>query len=82
MESEKEVKQCSVSQIVCEVCHGHFKTKRRLKQHVQTSHQGLRYSCNMCEYQATREGHLKTHIQSVHEKIKYSCNLCDHQASS
>ena len=67
-EERMESELTSVSKILCKVCNRHFKTKSKLKQHVQASHMGVKYSCNLCEYQATTQGSLKTHIQSVHEK--------------
>ena len=81
MESNKKTELCLMSKILCEVCNKHFKTKSTLRQHIQTSHKGLKYSCDLCEYQATQKGSLKTHIQSVHEKIKYSCDQCEYQAT-
>ena len=82
MESEKDIEQCSESQILCEICNGIFKTKRSLQQHIQSVHMKLRHSCNQCGHQCIQLGDLKRHIQSVHEKIKYPCNLCEYQASS
>ena len=49
--------------------------------HIQSSHEGVKYACNKCDYQAGQQSHLKSHIQSKHEDVKYACNQCDYQAA-
>ena len=54
----------------CEECDSSYKSKKALRYHTRSKHEGTKYSCNQCEYQATQKGHLKIHKKSVHEGIK------------
>ena len=38
----------------------------RLKEHVESIHEGVRYPCDQCDYKATDKGHLKRHRNSKH----------------
>ena len=48
-----------------------------LKNHVESTHEGIHYSCNQCEYKATTTGSLKKHVESTHEGVRYPCDQCD-----
>ena len=37
-----------------------------LKEHVESIHEGVRYSCDQCDYRATTKGNLKRHEMSKH----------------
>jgi len=63
----------------CSICDKQFSSKRSLKQHNKSAHEGIRFPCNDCDYKGSRKEHLVIHIQSVHEGIKYPCNFCDYQ---
>ena len=41
-------------------CAGH------LKEHVESIHEGVRYSCDQCDYRATTKGNLKRHEMFKH----------------
>ena len=47
--------------------------------HIQSKHEGVRYSCNKCEYKATQRGSLKIHIEAKHEEPHYSCDKCEYK---
>ena len=50
-----------------------------MKRHIQSVHEGIRYSCNQCDLQFTRKGSLNLHIKTIHEGLKFPCNQCDQQ---
>ena len=49
--------------------------KGNLKQHIDSVHGDVRYSCDLCDYKARWKGNLKKHIDSVHGDVRYSCVL-------
>ena len=57
-------------------------SKIDLKQHKESTHEGVRYPCTECNSQYSEKTDLKAHILAVHKGITYSCDNCDHQASS
>ena len=46
----------------------------RLKHHIESKHEGVRYSCDKCEYAATQAEDLKRHIESKHDEVSYPCD--------
>ena len=52
----------------------------RLKKHVESIHNGVRYTCNQCDYKATQKGHIKKHVESIHDGVCYTCDQCDYKA--
>ena len=65
----------------CGNCDSTFKFASRLKTHIESQHQGIRYYCDQCDHQATQLSNLKTHKQSVHEGKRYHCEVCDFSAT-
>ena len=65
----------------CNQCESKFTQKSKLRRHIHSIHEGVKYACNQCEQQFTLQHNLKTHIQSIHEGIKYACNQCEFQAT-
>ena len=65
----------------CQQCNFQNAHKSKFIFHVQSEHEGVRYSCKLCEYQAKQLANLQHHIKSKHEGIKYPCRQCDYQAS-
>ena len=50
--------------------------KGHQKEHVESTHEGVRYSCDQCDYRDTTNGHLKEHVESIHEEnIRFSTML-------
>ena len=51
---------------MCNQCS--YKTSRKgaLKQHIESAHEGIRYSCNQCEKEFTTMGNLRRHIKIMH----------------
>ena len=48
-------------------------TKKNLKHHIESKHEGLKYSCHQFDLHATKAGNLNLEVQfkSKHEGIKY-----------
>ena len=65
----------------CPYCDYKATTKRNLKRHVESKHQGVCYSCDYCAYKATTKGNLKIHVESKHQGVCYSCDHCDYKAT-
>ena len=53
--------------------------KDKLKQHVQTVHEKLRYHCSLCNHQVTRRDKLNEHMQVVHQGLKFKCDVCNEE---
>ena len=51
--------------------------KGHQKEHVESTHEGVCYSCDQCDYRDTTKGHLKEHVESIHEDVRYPCGQCD-----
>ena len=66
----------------CEKCD--FKTAivKNLFNHVQSVHEGVRYSCQHCAFKATTKGNLTVHTRTKHEGRRYKCDQCDHSVTS
>ena len=56
--------------------------KGHQKEHVESTHEGVRYSCDQCDYRDTTKGHLKEHIESIHEDVLYPCGQCDYRVTT
>ena len=61
---------------VCQHCSLTFTLKKHLFRHIDSEHEGLKYSCTECEYSSEKLDNLRYHVRMVHEHISYSCNLC------
>ena len=66
----------------CEKCD--FKTAivKTLFNHIQSVHEGIRYSCQQCSFKATTKGNLTVHTRIKHEGRRYNCDQCDHSVTS
>ena len=53
-------------QFWCEKCNYQSASKRSLKLHTQSNHDGLRYACGECGYKATQKHYLKSHMAAKH----------------
>ena len=76
-----QIQRTSKEGFHCEQCESVFTQKTHLITHIQSIHEGVKYTCNQCHYQATQQSHLTTHIKSIHDGVKYPCNQCDYQAT-
>ena len=45
------------------------KLEKKLQQHVQCIHNGVKSDCVYCDYKATEKQNLRQHIQSVHNGV-------------
>ena len=62
----------------CDMCNYFFKTKQKLKRHIEIMHEGKKqFNCNICDANFSTKQSLKGHIVSVHEgKKPYKCQIC------
>jgi len=67
---------------MCDLCGFAASSKKLLRAHIQTEHEGLRYKCEECDYVAKSSGTLRRHQQSVHEGRKYPCDQCTYMATA
>ena len=63
----------------CDICSSLFKTKRQLKKHIESVHEGKKpFKCNICDVSFSQKHNLETHVVSVHEgKKPFKCDKCD-----
>ena len=66
----------------CNQCESSYTSKRHLRRHIKTVHEGIKYDCSQCSQQFTQGSSLKIHIQSFHKGVKFACSECDHQSST
>ena len=52
-----------------------------LRTHVESKHEGIRYTCDQCDYKATLKKDRKKHKESQHEGVRYPCDKCDYKAT-
>ena len=61
--------------IECKECPFITATTKRLEEHIQKVHEGVRYPCNKCDVIAASQGQLNRHIQSNHTHSPQKHNL-------
>ena len=61
--------------IECKECPFITATTKRLEEHIQKVHEGVRYPCNKCDVIAASQGQLNRHIQSNHAHSPQKHNL-------
>jgi len=66
----------------CHLCDTVLSSKHRLRIHIESIHQGIRYPCDQCNYKATNKDHLKRHNQIRHQEPKISCDSCDFKTAT
>ena len=42
----------------------------KLKRHIRSNQEGVKYKCLHCSYKATQKGILMSHIEALHEGVK------------
>ena len=62
-------------------CEFRSKTRRDLRRHEESVHEGKRYPCDQCEYKASMASNLHKHRESIHNGKKYPCESCDYKAT-
>ena len=50
-----------------------------LKEHLESNHLGMKYSCHECELEARSKQQLRRHVEKMHLGITYRCDECDYQ---
>ena len=61
----------------CDKCKIMFASKRSLRAHIKTKHEGVTYACDQCEYQGSKSSLIR-HMEATHEGIKYACDQCEY----
>ena len=51
-----------------------------MRSHIQSIHEGVKYSCNQCVKQFTQQSNLTVHVLTIHEGVTHDCNQCDYEA--
>jgi len=62
----------------CSICDNKYRTKDKLKAHIESTHKGVQYSCSQCEYKANQKVNLKKHIQKNHNSEPFFCDICQY----
>ena len=76
--AEKE--QCETmghNRIFCEQCDHFTLTRRSMKHHIQTKHEGLIFKCHQCNFVSTTKRTLTSHINTKHEGLMLNCHQCN-----
>ena len=55
------------------MCEYNATPKYKLRVHVKSVHEGVKYDCDVCDYKATTKSYLQLHVKSVHDGLKYDC---------
>ena len=61
----------------CNICDFISKSRRFLKAHKESTHDGISFKCDQCKYVASFKRNLITHQQAVHNKDNGRDNICD-----
>ena len=59
---------------------GEIVRKGYLKEHLESKHLGMKYSCHECELEARSKQQLRRHVVKKHLGITYRCDECDYQS--
>lgn len=62
------------SNMLCDICGVHFRTRTRLREHINM-HQNKTVQCNFCD-ESMAPTKMRTHLQKAHNKT-YKCSDCD-----
>ena len=71
-----------IPKVQCPDCNKILSTKKRLKVHIQSKHEGMRWPCNQCDFKAWERCTLNSHYRTVHQfdqPIKFKCVNCDYE---
>ena len=66
----------------CDMCDYKAVRGTNLLHHIQSVHEGIRYSCDECSFQATTQGNVNVHKKIKHQGLRYRCDQCDHSVTS
>ena len=69
--SQTPAKNCSGDEVApsikCDICDLFFKTKSKLKGHIESVHEGKKpFKCNLCDSCFSKNGDLNRHTATVH----------------
>ncbi|XP_023314899.1 zinc finger protein 236-like [Trichogramma pretiosum] len=53
-----------------------FSTKRKLTNHIDVVHTGIKHKCDKCGKKFTTTHNLKVHIESMHNGVTHACDTC------
>ena len=62
-------------------CNKQFSQKSHVKSHIESVHNGVKFSCSHCNQQYSQQSGLNKHIKSNHEGFRYECKYCEYQAT-
>ena len=71
-----------VLKVQCPDCGKILSTKKRLRFHIESKHEGLRWPCNQCDFKAWERCSLNSHIRAIHrshQPLKFKCENCDYE---
>ena len=63
--------------LTCIECDKKFASKRNLKHHFQSVHEGVRFNCDQCKKTFTFNESLKSHVKTQHSGRSVMCDFCD-----
>ena len=75
--NQRKLQNNSEGMFDCDQCESKYTQQGSLTRHIQSKHEGVKYTCNKCDHQATTQHSLKIHVQSRHEGVKHPCNQCN-----
>ena len=82
--NEKDVREIPKN-YVCNFkeCEASYKSKNKLKVHIDSKHLNLKFSCTECQSTFAQKDGLQRHINAAHLKLKpFKCDQCSYSASS
>ncbi|KAL0831214.1 hypothetical protein ABMA28_002070 [Loxostege sticticalis] len=65
----------------CKICQGTYKTPKKLRDHVSTSHGEARFFCDCCSKGFTTKSCLRIHLKSHSDHKSIVCDLCGFQCN-
>ena len=60
---------------ICKICGMGFKESPRLKTHILTAHQGIKFSCDICGKEYLDRRGLNRHKQNVHGNVNVNVTV-------
>jgi len=66
----------------CKSCHFKTRSKKKLKNHVESEHDYVIFLCSNCNFQTRSKEKLKSHVESEHDYVIFFCSNCNFQTKS
>ena len=68
--------------IHCTSCDKTFGSTRSRSEHIKSSHEGIRYTCDHCKFKTKSRRYLLTHKQSKHGNNSFNCDQCEYKTNN